>query len=211
MTCLALSEEIQKLNALMKLAGKAGTVILQEDNDAPFLLQCWWPCRDGGFDTDEYFKNMEKLKYRINGIATGQMSLPRTDEERQLDFVKSGYSISKIKHPSEAVQIAAVAHDGYAILDIKNPSEEVQIAAVQQSGTAIRYIDSPSEAVQLAAVTSNGYAIQYINNPSEEMIFTAVNQNGNAIAYIDNPSDQVKSMAELWLSSRWEKEHLNNA
>ena len=103
--------------------------------------------------------------------------------------------ISKIKNPSEQVQLAAIQTYANAIKYIKTPTEQVQLAAVQQNGHAIKYIENPTEQVQLAAVNQNGYAIEYIKNPSEQVQLAAVEQDGDAIRHITNPSEQVQLAA----------------
>ena len=117
-------------------------------------------------------------------------------EKVQLAAVQqNGHAIKYIENPTEQVQIAAVTHYGYAIEYIENPSEQVQLAAVEQDGDAIEYIETPSEQVQLAAVQKYANAVKYIENPSEQVQLAAVQQNGHAIRYIKNPSEQVQLAA----------------
>ena len=120
--------KVQKLNVIMKLAGKAGRVSLRE-NESDFVLECWWNTYQGGFTTDEYFTDINKLKNRIHSLATAHMQR-KSDEECQLEHVKNyGERIKHIKTPSESVQLAAVTQNGWAIQWIENPSERVKILA----------------------------------------------------------------------------------
>ncbi len=99
----------------------------------------------------------------------------------------------------EQDQINLVSKSGLAIQNIKHPSEAVQRAAVLQNGMAFKYIYKkgivPSEAIQLDAVKIRGYTIQHIKNPSEAVQLAAVKRDGHAIQFIKNPAPGVIQLA----------------
>ena len=168
---------VRKYTDLFKI-GHVISVIEPEDLDPS--LKTWWE---------------EKQKAQL---TESKNSTDPNDwiEAEQIDYVKQNYENTKrIKHPSEAVQLAAVQRDGWAIQYIENPPEEVQLAAVQQNGAAIYWIINPSLEVQLAAVQQNGYAIQYITNPTIPVQLAAVQRNGQAIKYITDPTIPVQLAA----------------
>lgn len=120
-------------------------------------------------------------------------------DEEQIEWVlenkQYAWRFTKIKNPSDKVQIAVVEEFCTAIKYIKAPSLEVQLCAVKKDGRAIKHIKNPSLPVQLTAVKDFGDAIQYIKNPNLEVQLAAVQQNGSSIWYIINPSSLVQYAA----------------
>jgi hypothetical protein len=123
-------------------------------------------------------------------------------EADQIKFVKNHNAwnaIKLIKHPSEAVQLAAVSREELnlnAIIKFHGiiPSESVQLAAVRRNGYLVGTIPSPSEAVQLAAVNSSPAAITSIKGiPSTTAIKLALT-NANFISWEIEYNDTVKEL-----------------
>jgi len=88
-------------------------------------------------------------------------------EEQQIDWVRREVSrIKHIKHPSKALQIAAVKEDGWAISQIEpeNQCIEAQLIVVREDGhaTRIRYMRNPPPMIQWAAIKNNPKVINYI-------------------------------------------------
>jgi hypothetical protein len=127
--------------------------------------------------------------------------IKKLDEAEQ--FAAMGVHISRIKNPSEGIQLAAVQQGrDDTISYIKAPSEAVQLAAVKKCGRAIGYIKDPSEEVKLAAVKQDGYALLDIKNPGEALQLIALKQaNSNLFGFIKRPSEAVQ-LAALELNSR---------
>jgi hypothetical protein len=75
---------------------------------------------------------------------------------------------------SEKEQIALVTKDGLSIKRIKHPSAAVQMAAINQCSWALMYIKNPSEAVQLAAITIDTWVVKWIDNPTAKVLLIAL-------------------------------------
>jgi hypothetical protein len=82
----------------------------------------------------------------------------------------------------ETRDIEEVMSDAQNLRFIRHPTEAVCLAAVNKDGSVIQRILNPSEAVKLAAVKQNGFAIQFIENPSEEVMAAALEQNFECLA-----------------------------
>ena len=91
--------------------------------------------------------------------------------EKQVDLViKYPYNISKIKNPSEELQLIAVKKFPKVIQYLENPSEKVQFEAVKKSSSVIHLIENPSEKVQMRAVRGWVYVIDDIENPTKKVL-----------------------------------------
>jgi hypothetical protein len=138
----------------------------------------------------------KKLGYEENSLIKSAYNNSQREEAHLKLVNQDPYLISKMKNPSEAVQLAAVKKDPDVFGAIKNPSEAAQLAAVEQDGMILSSIDNPSEAVQMAAVTTDWQAIQYIRNPSEAVQMAAgIQKDPYVIRDVKNPSEQVQIMA----------------
>ena len=144
---------------------------------------------------------MAVVDVEVEEVAMRNFWLDKNDS-RQLEMVLADpYVICNMENPSEEVQLAAVvgSQNCGMITRIKFPTEKVQLAAVRQDGFALRWVSignainerETSEAVKLAAVQQNGDAIRCVRHPSEEIKLAAVRQNGDAIRHIKNPSKNV--------------------
>lgn len=124
-----------------------------------------------------------------------------TTDQQKIDIIntKGSEFLKYVKHPSEAVQQAAIDDVVYNIKYINNPTESIQLQVVSKSGRLIQYIKNPSEKVQLAAVEQLPAAGQYINNPTEKVQMAMVIKKLYSINYIKNPTTKVKQYA----ASKW--------
>ena len=106
-------------------------------------------------------------------------------------------NISRIKSPSDEVQLAAIESLGVKVVRyIKSPSAAVILATIKNRGSKVmKYLNSPSEALLLAIVKKYDFAIQYIKKPSEALQLIAVKSDPEVIVYIENPSDAVQLAA----------------
>lgn len=135
-------------------------------------------------------------KELINAMVTNGGSLIQFVKHpslavQQAAIEDSGHNIQWIRNPSEAMQLTAVENAGVAVRHIRNPSEKVQIAAVRASSTAIKVIKNPSEAVQIASVSRYPHTIGSIKNPSEAVQMAAVKVGLGAFRYIKHPTPAV--------------------
>lgn len=108
--------------------------------------------------------------------------------------------ITKIKHPTRQMQIAAVTHDFYALKYIKNPCESVKLAAAQAHGIEIlRYIKSPSEQVLLTAIRHTlditGEIFFYFLPHPNHKIYHAIKQQINSSKHLitTKPQEQIST------------------
>lgn len=70
----------------------------------------------------------------------------------------------------EKQQIKDVKQDAFSITRIKNPSERVQLAAIKTNVDVLGVIANPSAKVQLTAIRRSKLSIKYIQNPTKEAI-----------------------------------------
>ena len=112
----------------------------------------------------------------------------------QLMAVKSNpETIKLIRNACPAAQMIAVQNTaGNAIRYIKHPSEELQMEAIAKSWLNIRYIAKPTEKVQLFAVAINPTALIELKSQCKKAQFAAVREKYNLFDNCIDPCDDLK-------------------
>lgn len=145
-----------------------------------------------------------RLEKTINNVGRHTLTKKKLGYEEN-SLIKSAYNNSQ----REEAHLKLVNQDPYLISKMKNPSEQVQIMAVSKVGALLRDLLRKkkivvSEKVVLAALNNDPEAIQFFYHPkinvhkivpTREMILRSVNEAGYLIRFIPNPDTELQMAA----------------
>jgi len=108
-----------------------------------------------------------------------------TEQEQLKCIQENPYVIKFISHPSDELQIKAIALANNPVIRcINNLSYNAAIFAVSHDGDALAYMKNPKTLIQLKAVKRTPLSIRHIRFPCKEVQLEAVEHDVNAIYYI---------------------------
>lgn len=150
----------------------------------------------------------KKLGYEENSLIKSAYNNSQREEAHLKLVNQDPYLISKMKNPSEQVQIMAVSKVGALLRDLLRKkkivvSEKVVLAALNNDPEAIRFFYDPKINVHkivptremiLRSVNEAGYLIRFIPNPDTELQMAAVKNDFHSYLWIEDPDPAVTEL-----------------